>query len=196
MTEPFYIVTILLSFILLSCMLSMARKVYLSGVETVTRNPVGLSLGATVLFRQIFLLFLPFLFVWALWSRRKQAGKASLLPLAISVSIVLVAVLPFTFYNYAASIVLCYSIPTLAMLSSLAIIRSTARNLFHPTKRVGRLRCAHPKELYGMDEAALDQELLRRGLNFVRDDPKRYILLSASRIRCISCFGLPRIAVW
>jgi hypothetical protein len=33
-----------------------------------------------------------------------------------------------------------------------------------------------------MDEAALDQELLRRGLNFVRNDPGRYLLLSLSRI--------------
>ena len=33
-----------------------------------------------------------------------------------------------------------------------------------------------------MDEAALDQELLKRGLNFVREDPGRYALLSLSRI--------------
>jgi hypothetical protein len=33
-----------------------------------------------------------------------------------------------------------------------------------------------------MDEAALDQELLARGIQFVVQDPKRYMLLSLSRI--------------
>jgi len=33
-----------------------------------------------------------------------------------------------------------------------------------------------------MDEAALDQEFLKRGIGFVTDDPGRYVLLSLSRI--------------
>jgi hypothetical protein len=39
-----------------------------------------------------------------------------------------------------------------------------------------------PPELLSLDEAALDQELLKRGLQFVVDDPTRYVLLSLSRI--------------
>jgi hypothetical protein len=39
-----------------------------------------------------------------------------------------------------------------------------------------------PDELRGLDEAALDQALLQRGLQFVRDDPGRYFMLSLSRI--------------
>jgi hypothetical protein len=39
-----------------------------------------------------------------------------------------------------------------------------------------------PRELRQLDEAALDQELLRRGLGFVVEDPGRYLLLSLSRI--------------
>ncbi len=39
-----------------------------------------------------------------------------------------------------------------------------------------------PIELRGLDEAALDQALLRRGIQFVIDDPGRYLLLSLSRI--------------
>jgi hypothetical protein len=34
-----------------------------------------------------------------------------------------------------------------------------------------------------LDEAALDQALLKRGLQFVWDDPRRFILLSLSRIK-------------
>jgi hypothetical protein len=39
-----------------------------------------------------------------------------------------------------------------------------------------------PAELRHLDEAALDQELLKRGLGFVTDDPLRYVKLSISRI--------------
>jgi len=39
-----------------------------------------------------------------------------------------------------------------------------------------------PPEVRHLDEAALDQELLRRGVQFVLDDPVRYVLLSLSRI--------------
>jgi hypothetical protein len=39
-----------------------------------------------------------------------------------------------------------------------------------------------PPEVRNRDEAALDQELMRRGLQFVIDDPGRYLLLSISRI--------------
>ena len=184
MTEPFYIVTILLSLYFAILYVEHGKKgAPERGRDLLLGTLLGLSLGATVLFRQIFLLFLPFLFVWALWSRRKQAGKASLLPLAISVSIVLVAVLPFTFYNYARfhRFVLLNSNAGYAFFFGNHPIYGSKFVPILPNESGGYVALI-PKELYGMDEAALDQELLRRGLNFVRDDPKRYILLSVSRI--------------
>ncbi len=39
-----------------------------------------------------------------------------------------------------------------------------------------------PIELKGLDEAALDSELLKRGLSFVRENPGQYALLSLSRV--------------
>ena len=39
-----------------------------------------------------------------------------------------------------------------------------------------------PANLKNLDEAALDQALLRKGLQFVYEDPLRYLLLSLSRI--------------
>jgi hypothetical protein len=39
-----------------------------------------------------------------------------------------------------------------------------------------------PPELLSLNEAALDQALLKRGIQFIVDDPARYILLSISRI--------------
>jgi 4-amino-4-deoxy-L-arabinose transferase-like glycosyltransferase len=89
MTEPFYIVTILLSLLFAVLYVEQGRaskpehkKDLLWGVL------LGLSLGATILFRQIFLLFLPFLFVWVWWARRHQAGRAPFLPLVISAALV------------------------------------------------------------------------------------------------------------
>jgi hypothetical protein len=39
-----------------------------------------------------------------------------------------------------------------------------------------------PPELRGLDEARLDRALLARGVQFVLDDPGRYLLLSLSRV--------------
>jgi hypothetical protein len=39
-----------------------------------------------------------------------------------------------------------------------------------------------PSELLSLDEAELDQTLLMRGIGFIRDDPRRYLMLSISRI--------------
>ena len=38
-----------------------------------------------------------------------------------------------------------------------------------------------PPELLSLDEAELDQALLKRGLGFIREDPGRYLILSISR---------------
>jgi hypothetical protein len=40
-----------------------------------------------------------------------------------------------------------------------------------------------PVELHHLDEAALDQALLREGIRFVIEDPWRYVVLSLSRIK-------------
>jgi hypothetical protein len=39
-----------------------------------------------------------------------------------------------------------------------------------------------PPELSSLDEAELDQALLKRGFGFIRDDPGRYLVLSISRL--------------
>jgi hypothetical protein len=38
-----------------------------------------------------------------------------------------------------------------------------------------------PPELLSLNEAELDQVLLKRGFGFIRDDPRRYLILSISR---------------
>jgi hypothetical protein len=47
---------------------------------------------------------------------------------------------------------------------------------------MGSYQSLIPTELRHLDEAALDQALLRRGFQFVLDDPVRYLRLSLSRV--------------
>ena len=79
MTEPFYIVTILLSLWLLLRLSeaessSKARRLSLA---------LGLSLGITVLFRQLFLLLIPFFLLWLAWATFRRFRQIPLVPVAI-----------------------------------------------------------------------------------------------------------------
>jgi 4-amino-4-deoxy-L-arabinose transferase-like glycosyltransferase len=184
MTEPFYIVTILFSLYLTLQYVEQGKTSPPDwGKDLLVGGMLGLSLAATVLFRQMYLLFLPFLFVWAWWARRKQVGKAPLLPLLVSIIILVVAILPFTIYNYTRfhRFVLLNSNAGYAFFFGNHPIYGTKFIPILPTGASGYVSLL-PKELFGMDEASLDQELLRRGFGFIRDDPARYILLSLSRI--------------
>jgi hypothetical protein len=170
---------------------------------------LGLALGVTVLLRQVFLLFIPVLFLWLLWrSYRDQTTSADASPFADSTSrdrslaidlrnkpavrmlgillmailILLVAIVPWTIRNYL-------------VFDRFVLLNTNAGFAFywsnHPIH--GQNYPANlpdwdsyirliPPELLSLDEAELDQALLKRGLGFVRDDPRRYLMLSITRI--------------
>jgi hypothetical protein len=58
---------------------------------------LGLALGVTILLRQLFLLFMPFLLLWLWWAKRPRLTRF-ILPVAI----VVLFVLPWTIRNYRA----------------------------------------------------------------------------------------------
>jgi 4-amino-4-deoxy-L-arabinose transferase-like glycosyltransferase len=190
MTEPFYITTILLSLYFairlmdnlnnappLQYRLSLQsdfrhnRKAFLLAVS------LGLSLAASVLLRQLFLLFLPVLLLWMLCA----SNRRNLFLLSIPYIIVVAAIIPFIFYNYSR-------------FDRFVLLNTNAGFAFfwgnhpvHGTKFIPILPSSQyysliPRHLRILDEAALDQALLKEGLGFIRDDPVRYILLSLSRI--------------
>lgn len=180
MTEPYYITTILAS-LYLSLLLtqpggSRSRDYLLAAC-------LGLVIGAAVLFRQLYLLFLPFLFLWIWWIRRRHTRQSVTLPLITSVAVMVLMVLPFTVYNYGRfhRFVLVNTNAGFAFFWGNNPVYGTR---FVPilSDDMGGYASLIPKELTGLDEASLDQALLRRGLQFVRDDPVRYIKLSISRI--------------
>jgi hypothetical protein len=97
--------------------------------------------------------------------------------------ILALCILPFTIFNYAR-------------FNRLVLLNTNAGFAFfwgnHPiygthfvpilTEEMGTYQDLIPPDLLGLDEAALDQALLKQGIQFITDDPVRYIYLTISRI--------------
>jgi len=152
---------------------------------------LGIAVAVTVLLRQLFLLFLPFFFLWLWWNlgEKETTGWKRVLHwsaikgLSVIVIVLVLTILPFTIRNYRA-------------FRTFVLLNTNAGYAFfwgnHPIygthfipilpQSMGSYQDLIPEEIRDLNEAALDKELLKRGIQFVKDDPKRYILLSISRI--------------
>ncbi len=177
MTEPLYITAILgVLYLTISLADVEESKKYLG-------LAIGLGgvLGITLLLRQLFLLFIPFLFSWLWWARRKQKFSSTIAITGISMGLMILMIIPVTLYNYAR-------------FDRFVLLNTNAGYAFYlanhpfygtdfiPAGEMEDYQALIPDELRALDEAALDQALLKRGLQFVRDDPWRYFLLSLDRI--------------
>ena len=177
MTEPFYITGILFSLYL---------AIWLAEEPDKKRNwslglALGISVGITLLLRQVFLLFLPFLFGW-IWIRKFRLDRRlSLAATLLCLAVIGLFVAPVTLYNYSrfGRFVLLNTNSGYAFFWGNNPIYGTR---FIPILSTEEYREMIPVEVRNLDEAALDQELLRRGVGFVMDDPERYLRLSLSRI--------------
>jgi 4-amino-4-deoxy-L-arabinose transferase-like glycosyltransferase len=176
MTESFYITAILGGIYL-------ALRIAEPGIST--RFPLkmafllGLTLGLAVLLRQLFLLFVPFLFLWLLWAGgRRKIGVVLLAGLVIGALI-----LPITLYNASRfdRFVLLNTNAGYALFWGNHPIYGTHFESILP-REMGSYQELIPEELRHLDEAALDQALLRLGIQFIVEDPVRFGLLSLSRI--------------
>jgi hypothetical protein len=200
LTETFYITGILWT-------LDVALRLPNTSRPTGTDNGVppfswrlwielGLAIGVTVLLRQVFLLFVPFLSAWLWWSApgRQEASSASsrllgmlrwpvLKGLIGAGLIVVLMIAPWTVRNYRAF----GSFVPLNTNSGFAFF--WGNHPIYGTHFVGLLPNAQayydliPAELRHLNEAELDKALLKRGIGFVVDDPLRFVLLSISRTR-------------
>lgn len=178
MTEPFYI-TGILGALYLALRLAEAE----TGTELQWALALGAVLGAIILLRQLFMLVVPFIFLW-LWWKRYREGRRVPLAATLCASLVLVAmILPFTIHNHARfdRFVLLNTNAGYAFFWANHPIYGTHFEPILPSE-MGTYVDLVPRELVGLNEAALDQALLVRGLQFVIHDPVRYVLLSLSRI--------------
>jgi len=189
-TETFYITGILWIF---DCSLRLTmfakeggKRYWLRWVE------LGLALGMTLLLRQVFLIFLPFLFLWLWWNiREEETGnrRKKLLHwpvikgLLVTIIVIIIMIVPWTIRNQRVfdAFVLLNTNAGFAFFWGNHPIYGTH---FVPLLPGGQYSYYNliPPELRSLNEAKLDSALLRRGLQFITDDPVRYILLSISRI--------------
>ena len=183
MTEPFYITAILFS-LYFSMQLSESRS---PAQDKKLGVALGISIGLALLLRQVYLLFLPVLFVW-IWTARIRRGRG--LPIAgtvIAIALMALFILPVTFYNYSrfGSVVPLNTNSGYAFFWGNHPIYGTRFISILPTQTYQDLI---PIEVRHLNEADLVRTLLRRGIQFVMEDPKRYLRLSLSRITPYSMF--------
>jgi len=139
---------------------------------------LGLAMGITILLRQLFLLFLPFLLLWLWWAKRPR-----LTSFVLPVAMVVLMIVPWTIRNYQAF----DRIVPLNTNSGFAFFWGN-----HPrygTQFISILPSGEyyrmiPEELQaqGLNEAEMDSALLSEALKIISADPGRYVLLSLSRI--------------
>jgi len=189
MTEPFYIITIL-------WVLDLAGQLGQATDPDSLEKPIkskwlwlwlGLALGMTVLFRQVFLLFIPVLSMWLLWRSYRYQGRAVLPMLGVlfgAGAVVILMILPWTIRNYRA-------------FNTFVLLNTNAGFAFfwgnHPIHGYNFIPILPaggpsyqdliPQELRHLNEAELDRALLALALDGIKADPVRYLILSASRIQ-------------
>lgn len=196
MTECFYLVGVLWA-------LDSAVRVSIN-LESESHNApphqawleLGLATGLTGMFRQIFLLFVPVLFVWLSWTAAfRQAGPsrrprlARLRPVAhgaiLTGFVLSLLVAPVTLFNYQqfGRVVLLNTNAGFAFFwANHPIYADRFVPVLDASTGLPTYRDLIPSELRQLNEADLDTALMRRGLAFVLDDPVRYLRLSVSRI--------------
>jgi hypothetical protein len=170
-TEGFYITGILWSF---DTAVSIVQS---QKVTTKQWALLGLAMGITVLLRQLFLLFLPFLLLWLWWAKRPRL-TSFILPVAL----VILMVAPWTIRNYVAF----DQIVPLNTNSGFAFFWGNHPRYgtkFIPILPSGEYYRMIPQELQaqGLNEAEMDSALLSEAFKIIAADPGRYFLLSLSR---------------
>ncbi|MFN2236499.1 MAG: ArnT family glycosyltransferase [Anaerolineales bacterium] len=195
LTESFYIVGILWS-------LDLAMRIVEESHQSLESKgsksskwlwiQLGLAIGVTVLLRQVFLLFLPFLFLWIWWNITRPSGehqenswglhKTAVIGLLISTLVMVMMIIPWTIRNYRA-FNMFVPLNTNAGFAFYWGNHPIHGTNFIPIITTEGYQDLIPKELLPLSEAEIDRDLLKLGLGFIKDDPVRFILLSISRAK-------------
>ena len=177
MTEPFYITSILFSlYFAMQLAENTDRK-----LDVKLGLALGISIGLTVILRQVFLLFVPFIFLWIWIARFRLNRKLPIVSTVLSFALIFSFIIPITLYNYSRfdRFVLLNTNSGYAFFWGNNPIYGMK---FIPILSTPEYQAMIPEDVRYLDEAALDSELLGRGIQFVVQDPMRYVLLSLSRI--------------
>lgn len=156
---------------------------------------LGVSLGLAALLRQSILPWVAALFLWLLWraaqtARAAAAGSgfpsflrfppfpSALLRLFLAGVVVVAFIIPFTVRNYQA-----YG-DFLLLNSNAGYAMYSAQHPLHGASFQEYAAAPLPDDLTPrpQNEAQWDRALMARGLQFITDEPGRYLLLSLSRV--------------
>jgi 4-amino-4-deoxy-L-arabinose transferase-like glycosyltransferase len=137
---------------------------------------LGAVLGVTAVLRQTILLWTPFLILWILWAGR---GKVRLAGPALAVGIAALLILPWTIRNY-----IVYD-AFLPLNSNAGYALYSANHPNHGTQFDQDYAAPLPEDLVkqGLNEAQWNTQLTKRGLQFILEDPGRYLQLTLDRFR-------------
>lgn len=191
-TETFFILAVLWSLIL-TVELGSSPSFAMNWTKWIL---LGTSLGTAVLLRQLILLFVPVLFAWIWWQIRDSKGSVetpqgrNLVGFAIAILVMTAFIMPWTIRNFNAfgRFVLLNTNAGFAFYWGNHPIHGTRFIPIFPSDGPS-YQDLIPRDLKGLDEAALDRALLVRGVDFVLEDPVRYCLLSLSRVPVYFKFG-------
>jgi 4-amino-4-deoxy-L-arabinose transferase-like glycosyltransferase len=135
---------------------------------------LGVSLGLASLLRQTVLLFVPFLLLWLFLELR--ARRIRWWYFALPIVIILLSVTPWTIRNY-----LVYrEFLLLNSNAGYALFASNNPNL-GTDWRNDEVVVPVPEELAGQNEAQLDRALTQKGIEYIRNDPQRYLWLTLNK---------------
>ncbi|MCB0207892.1 MAG: glycosyltransferase family 39 protein [Anaerolineae bacterium] len=184
-TETFYIISALWSLDIVGKLVDDLKTT--NTVDWKDGLLLGLALAITILLRQVFLIFVPILFMWLLWQSYRCQLKSVLLmikTLIIVTGIIVLSIIPWTIRNYKA-------FDTFVLLNTNAGFAFYWGN--HPIHGYNFISILPadgptyfdllPPELLHLNEAELDRALLERSVQIIKDDPLRYVILSISRTK-------------
>jgi hypothetical protein len=191
MTEALYIVSILWSIDVTMRLAAKITSIAPEASQDTNRRwlllglELGLAITLALLLRQVIMAFVAALLLWLFWITWRRASIRSVLaPLAVTLVTVALLLTPVIVRNYRAfgRIMALNSNAGFAFFwSNHPIYGTRFESVLSPSHGVTYQELI-PSELLDLDEAALDRALLKRGLDFIREEPSRYILLSLSRI--------------
>lgn len=185
MTEAFYTVALLW---LVDITIRLARRLAASSPGSFHRLglELGLAIAALLLLRQVGLFIVLVVVAWLLYiAWRHNLLRRLLAPLALAALLTTILLLPWTVRNYLA-------FGTLSILPNTnsgfalywanhPVYGTQFQTVISPDTGVTYYELI-PAELRHLNEARLDQALTPRAVQFILDEPGRYLLLSLSRI--------------
>jgi hypothetical protein len=178
MTETLYIIAVLWS---LERGLKLTHQIWARAPMRsmlVLSLSLGLSLGLATLLRQSLLPWVPVLFLYLLWiAWRAGHVRAAVFTLGLTGLILVAFILPWTIRNYLA-----YN-DFLLLNSNAGYAMYSAQHPMHGARFSEFEAAPIPEGWWGRTEPALDRALMRQGIQFILDDPGRYLRLCASRFR-------------